>query len=58
VARGRAEIVVENVDERPAWRSAYGLRIPVVCLDEEELCAVTLDRAAVLGALERRASNA
>lgn len=47
LCRGRARLVVEDVDRDPAWREAYGLRIPVLCAGEREVCAVAVDRAAV-----------
>lgn len=48
LCRGRARIVVRNVDLDRDWREAYGLRIPVLCCDDREISAVELDRAAVL----------
>ena len=52
LCRGRARIVMQDVDERPEWRARFGERIPVVCVGEQEICAVTLDPDAVLGALD------
>lgn len=52
--RGRAEIDVRNVDSREAWRDRFGLRIPVVELDDEVLCEYRLDAAAVRDALDAR----
>jgi hypothetical protein len=47
MVRGRARISVRDVDEDPEWRSAYGERVPVVCLDDQEICHYRLDRRAV-----------
>jgi len=48
LVRGSAEIQVRDVDERPEWRETYGLRVPVVCCDGDEICQYNLDRSAVL----------
>ncbi|MFW2404667.1 MAG: glutaredoxin family protein [Gammaproteobacteria bacterium] len=48
LVRGIAEIQVRDVDERPEWRDAYGLRVPVLCCDGEEICQYNLDRRAVM----------
>jgi hypothetical protein len=51
LCRGRAEIVVRDVDTRPEWAASYGLRIPVLVAGDEEVCHYTLDRQAVLALL-------
>lgn len=51
LCRGRAAIRVREVDERPEWREAFGLRIPVLCHGDRELCSTRLDRDAVLALL-------
>jgi hypothetical protein len=48
LVRDIAPIHVRDVDERPDWREAYGLRVPVLCCDGEEICQYNLDRRAVL----------
>lgn len=50
--RGRAELAVVDVDDRDAWRDAYGQDVPVLLLDEIEVCRHRLDRAALLAALD------
>ena len=47
LARGRARIIVRDVDDRPEWRSNYGERVPVVCFQDHEICQYKLDRRAV-----------
>ena len=47
MVRGRLAVDVQDVDQQPEWQSRYGLRIPVVCYDGEELSEFTLDRAAI-----------
>lgn len=37
------EIEVRDVDADPAWRSRYGLRIPVLAAGDEEICHFFLD---------------
>lgn len=39
---------VVNVDERPDWVERYGIRVPVVCSGQREICGYPLDREAVL----------
>ncbi len=53
--RGRADVVVRDVDSRDDWRAKYGLRVPVVELDGAELCRYELDAAAVRRALDAHA---
>jgi len=48
LVRGRAQIRVHDVDDRAEWQDAYGLRVPVVCCDGDEICQYNLDRRAVL----------
>ena len=48
LVQGRARIQVHDVDDREEWREAYGLRVPVVCCDGDEICQYNLDRRAVL----------
>jgi hypothetical protein len=47
MVRGRARICVRDVDDDPEWLSAYSERVPVVCLNGEEICEFRLDRQAV-----------
>lgn len=53
LVEGRAELTVADVDEDPGWRAAYGLRVPVLCHDDREVCATVLDRGAVRALLGR-----
>jgi len=52
--RGRARIRVVDVDGDEALREAYGLRVPVVCAGDLELCQYRLDRARVQAWLDRQ----
>lgn len=47
LCRGRAEVLVHDVDDRAEWAEAYGLRVPVLCFENEEVCHYTLDRPRV-----------
>jgi hypothetical protein len=47
LVRGRARIVVRDVDERAQWRDEYGLQVPVVWAGGAVLCHYHLDKAAV-----------
>ena len=51
LCRGRAELTVRDVDDRAEWVAAYGVRVPVLVADGEELCCYTLDRARVMRVL-------
>ena len=51
LCRGRATIRVVDVDTRPEWREAYGLRIPVLCHGDREVSSTRLNRDAVLALL-------
>jgi len=48
LVRGKASIIVRDVDERSDWQEAYSERVPVVCCDGDELCHYELDKMAVL----------
>jgi len=49
--RGRAKLLVRNVDTEPSWAEAYGWDIPVVVFAGTEVCRHKLDRAALQAAL-------
>ena len=53
LARGRAEVVVCDIDTRDDWRTAYDTRVPVVIYDGEIICQYHLDRAALTRILSR-----
>lgn len=48
LVRGRASIIVRDVDDDPAWRALYSERVPVVHCDGDDICQYNLDRQAVL----------
>ena len=49
--RGRGQIQVRDVDDNPDWVRDYGLRVPVLVCDDDEICQYNLDRQAVLNRL-------
>ena len=51
VVRGKAEVRVHDIETRDDWRARYGLIIPVVEVEGEDLCRFKLDREAVRAAL-------
>ena len=55
LCRDQARLTVIDVDTQPDWRERYGLRVPVLCIGDQEICAVQLDRAAVLEVLAKSA---
>ena len=48
LCRGKATIVVRDVDTRPEWVEQYGLLVPVLTENEQEICRYQLDRARFL----------
>jgi len=50
--RQRARLSVVDIDTDETLRERYGLHIPVVCADDQEICRYHLDRPAVLAWLE------
>jgi hypothetical protein len=53
LCRGRAEIRLREVDDRPEWQAAYGDRVPVLCHGDREICSLHLDAGAVLALLDQ-----
>ncbi|MCK6372020.1 MAG: glutaredoxin family protein [Gammaproteobacteria bacterium] len=49
---------VLDVDSRDDWREQYGLRVPVVCAEGEELCAWPPDEGRIRAWLEAARSGA
>ena len=49
--RGRASLVVRDIDTDPSWVEAYGLDIPIVYIGAQEICRHQLNRAALNTAL-------
>jgi hypothetical protein len=47
LCRGRGTLLVRDVDTSPEWTDAYGLHVPVLVVDGEEICRYQLDRPAV-----------
>ena len=56
--RGRAEVVVHDIDSRPEWLETYDVRVPVVELKGEPVSEFQLDRDAVNRALSQVADGA
>ena len=48
LCRGRAELVVHDVDDRPEWAEAYGLHVPVLYYEGQRVCHYELDRPRVI----------
>ena len=53
LVRGHLAIAVRNIDDDDGWSRKYGLDIPVVVYDGDEVCRHRLDRAALARLLER-----
>jgi len=48
LCRGRARLIVRDVDEEAALAERYGAYVPVLEADGSEVCRYQLDRPAVL----------
>jgi len=48
LCRGRAKITVRDIDTREDWAQTYNEAVPVLCIDNQEICRFHLDRDAVL----------
>ncbi len=46
--RGQVTVEVVDIDTDPVLVESYGVSIPVVCADGQELCRHVLNRSAVL----------
>ena len=51
LVRGRAEVVVHDIDTRDDWRDRYDTRVPVLEYDGAFICQYHLDRPALDRAL-------
>lgn len=51
LSRGRAEVLVHDIDTRPDWQARYGSAVPVVESGGKRICRHRLDRDAVLALL-------
>ena len=47
LCRGRATLMVRDVDTSPEWTDTYGLYVPVLVVDGEEICRYQLDKSVV-----------
>lgn len=52
-ARHGAEVRVHDIEERDEWLRDYGLLIPVIAVDGEQVCVYRLDAQALEAALRR-----
>jgi hypothetical protein len=48
LCRGKASLVVRDVDENAEWAERYGIYVPVLYVDETEICRYQLDRSKVI----------
>lgn len=51
VIRGKAEIIVRDIDTNDDWRHRYDVRVPVVEIDGEPIAEYPLDLDAISHAL-------
>ena len=53
LVRGRIELEIRDIDEKPEWHERFWSEIPVVEYEGEVLCRHFLDRDAITGILRR-----
>ncbi len=51
LCRGKASVIVCDVDTNPDWENLYGLEVPVLILDGKEVCRYEFDESAFVAAL-------
>ena len=51
LCRGRASVIVRDVDSRSEWADAYGLYVPVLVVDGKEVSRYRMDRETVVALL-------
>lgn len=51
LCRGRASLIVRDVDTREEWAAAYGVYVPVLFADGQEISRYQMDREAVIALL-------
>jgi len=56
LCRGKASIRLEDVDDDPELVERYGARVPVLCVEDTEICHFHLDKAAFLTVLNQDAA--
>jgi len=52
LCRRKARLIVNDVDTREDWQTLYGPNVPVLVIDDAEVCRYHLDRDAVLALLK------
>ena len=57
LCRGRALVIVRDVDTNPDWENLYGLEVPVLILDGKEVCRYQFDEAVFVAAMNKTVSN-
>ena len=55
--RGRARLVLRDIDTRQDWRDAYNERVPVLEFDGRTLCEYRLDKEKLQAALSALAEQ-
>ncbi len=48
LCRGKASILVRDIDTNPDWAEEYSEAIPVLCCNDQEICRYHLDREALM----------
>jgi len=47
IIRDQLELQVLNVDTNSDWQARFGLRVPVVVFEDQEICHFKLDKEAI-----------
>lgn len=51
--RGKADVLIHDIDTRPDWSKKYDIRVPVLEIEGQVVSEFRLDYDAVSGALNR-----
>ncbi|MGI9308302.1 MAG: glutaredoxin family protein [Gammaproteobacteria bacterium] len=53
LCRGKANVMLQDVDDDPVLADLYGDRVPVLCSGDAEMCHFYLDKTAFLAVLNQ-----
>ena len=57
IIRGRLGLQVFDIDSNEEWQTRFGLRIPVVVFEDQEICHFKLDKDAIARIVDGKTAN-
>ena len=57
IIRGRLGLQVFDIDTNEEWQARFGLRIPVVLFEDQEICHFKLDKDAIATIVDGKTAN-